>query len=322
MSDLERLLLHARKAVQRIGLDLSGLHVLTEAATGPYAATAAMVGLGGGRASVVAADSSYGTREAAVGWTQDLVRLARSNVDVFDRSAAPWESADIVTNSAPLRPFDAQTAERMMRGSVLALMFAGWELRRNEVDVQALTRRGVRIVGVQERHPNVDVLDSCGVLALKMLLAARMEVRGSRILVVGHDEFAAIIARTVVAVGGVVNQVASITEAGPEEWDAVVHTPLSGMVEQHPAHVWLGVLSASDDPVVVQFAGGLPFAELRDAGIDVIPDRPVPPLRMGWTLSELGDKPTVRLLAGGLRAAADAHAGLESGYIDEVVLAT
>ena len=69
-----------RRVVDETGLDLRGLDVLTEAATGPFAATAAMAAFAGADEVVaLARDSSFGSAEDAFAATAGQARTTREN---------------------------------------------------------------------------------------------------------------------------------------------------------------------------------------------------------------------------------------------------
>src|SRR5512143_1651397 len=66
----------AERAIARHELDLHGMTVLTEAATGYYRLTATVAALAGAAVVAVARDSDSGTREEAHDQTAYLARLA------------------------------------------------------------------------------------------------------------------------------------------------------------------------------------------------------------------------------------------------------
>lgn len=90
----------------RLGLDLHGTTVITEAATGPFAVTASIAALAGASVEAVAADSSYGSSHEAAEATMLVARSCGvgDKINLADRQSAKFEKADIVTNLGFVRP--------------------------------------------------------------------------------------------------------------------------------------------------------------------------------------------------------------------------
>jgi hypothetical protein len=70
--------------------------------------------------------------------------------------------------------------------------------------------------------------------------------------------------------------------------------------------------------VVIPFAGKNDVAALRAAGLQLSPDVELPPVRMAKTLAHLGLRPTVQLLAQGLKAGELLHR-IRRGNVPEPV---
>ena len=56
--------------------------------------------------------------------------------------------------------------------AVVPLMYESWELRHTDVDVAACRRRGLRVAGTNERHPEVAIFEYLGLVVLKAMLDA------------------------------------------------------------------------------------------------------------------------------------------------------
>lgn len=171
------------EAIERFELDLSGLTVLTEAATNFYALTPVIAAVAG--AEKVFAVWGYENSledvqhveywKKAFGLTSEVLCCSRSN--------APH--ADIVTNLGNVRLIDLSIA----RGSVVSLMMEDWEVREEDVDIKGLRENGVPMLATDEEV--LGMWNYMGPLVLKMLFERGFEFYGSRILIVGDDRFAA-----------------------------------------------------------------------------------------------------------------------------------
>jgi hypothetical protein len=183
-------------------------------------------------------------------------------------------------------------------------MFEAWEFRSEDIDLEACLRRNIPIVGVNERHPAVDVFSFLGPLCIRQLQDCGLAVYRNRIALLCDNEFAGPIFKGLSAVGATVTMFSGTGELGRDEWDAVVIAltpgaePRIGATEARhlAASVPLGA-------TVVQFWGDVNRAALMECGISIWPQTPPKAGHMGILLSDIGPEPIVRLQAGGLRAA-------------------
>src|SRR3954453_5721991 len=100
------------EALDRCALDLDGLTVLTEAASGAYVVTPVLAAMAGADVVAVAAGNAYSSAEEIRELTLRLAGLAdvAGRIELVDRKdPAVVAAADIVTNSGQVRPIDAET---------------------------------------------------------------------------------------------------------------------------------------------------------------------------------------------------------------------
>lgn len=176
-------------------LDLTGMHVYTEAATGAYASAAAIALLSSAdHVHCAARRSAYGTVDQAFQETRDLAAglgLDTGRISFSEgHDAGKLARADLVTNSAPLRPLDADVLRHMKKSSVISLMYEPWEFRSSDLDCEAARAGEIWVVGVNETNPVVNCFPSAGALALKGLFDAGLEVFANDLLVVCANRFA------------------------------------------------------------------------------------------------------------------------------------
>ena len=138
--DLRRLIRLMSAAIDRCGLDLSGLKVLTEAANGAYVVTPVLAAMAGADVFALANGTAYGSSADIQKLTAELAGLGKVNDRlrlVYEKSPMLVGAADIVTNSGQVRPIDAQMVARMKPHSVVPLMYESWEYRSSDVDLEA-----------------------------------------------------------------------------------------------------------------------------------------------------------------------------------------
>lgn len=313
-----------RERIAATGLDLTGLTVLTEAATGAYASTPVIAALAGAeRVWAFTRSSRHGSAAQVAAETLGLARAAgiRDRLSVIETVPEDLPgTVDIVTNSGHLRPIDEDLIRRLPDRAVIGLMFEGWEFRGEDIDLDACRRRGIPVVAVNERHPAVGVFPFLGPLCVRLLRDAGLPVTGQRIAVLCDNPFAPFLAQGLAAAGaraGIFADAPSMTD-GP--WDAV-------LVSLRPDDAGLR-LSADDighlvrvapRAVLAQFWGDVDRDALRRRGMPIWPPEPPRHGHMAILLGALGPEPIIRLQAGGLRAAELVRRGrpIEPGGIAE-----
>lgn len=296
------LLKMVRSAVDVLELDLRGAVVAVEAGTKVFLATPLLaLAAGAERVFTVTRDTAWGAR---AGIHEDLARLVP--LGGFDASrlvtiASPDEvdrELDVITNLASLRPIDERWLARASAHAAVPYMCEAWEVREGDVDFEACTRRGIPVAGQEEDFEGMAVFESVGQLAVKMCFEAGLGVRGDRIVVLGQDRFSTVASRALETNGARVVPVAKPEGMlGVKEADAVLVADYSADDVLLDARI--GGLAKGLR--VVQLAGRVALEELQAAGAVVYPGRPLPARRMSFTLGHLGMRPTVNLLAQGLK---------------------
>jgi hypothetical protein len=295
-------------AVAATGLDLSGLTVLTEAATGAYAVTAVLAAMAGAkRVYAFTKPTRHGTVADAQVETLDLAAMlgVADRIEIQEKiTPEVLHIVDIVTNSGHLRPLTAALIDQLHSDAVIALMFEAWEFRREDLDIEACARRNIPVVGVNERHPSVDVFSFLGPLSVKQLHDCGLAVYGNRIALLCDNDFHGSLRAGLAGAGANVETFTSVAAVHRDAWDAIV------VALQPVATARIGALEAGHlaacapaGSVVVQFWGDMDRHALARNGLAVWPAQPVGLGHMGILLSEIGPEPIVRLQTGGLRAA-------------------
>jgi hypothetical protein len=334
------LLRRMEDSIERCQLSLRGTVVLTEAATGPYAATAVLAAMAGAdMVFAVRGATRHSTAEQASEETANLAKAAGvgGRVRIVPAKCSDVVSAtDLVTNTGHVRPIDAKTISWLKPAAVIALMYEAWELRSADVDLQACRDAGIAVGGTEETNPAIDVFSYLGTLALKLLLDAGIPVYSTHILVLCDNPFAPYLKVGLTGAGAIVDIAANLDEVvGRELYDAILVslTPCGRPVLG--AEAAAAIARRWPDVLVAQFFGDIDRSAFLAAGVDLWPDHAPKAGHMGILLSDIGPEPIVRLQTGGLKAGeilvrarrsgltvADAVAALAcSGYGHAVVTA-
>jgi hypothetical protein len=320
--DLRRLIRLTRTAIDRCRLDLSGLTVLTEAATGAYVVTPVLAAMAGADVYALAASTPYGSSEQIENLTVELARLG----DVMERinllrrkEPTVMALADIVTNSGQVRPIDGEMIAHLKPSAVVPLMYESWEYRTADVDLQACRARGLLVAGTNERHPHVDVFSFLGQMAIKQLHDAGIPVRGSRIVLLCDNNFGPFIARDLENSGAEVTQTAHLTtDALPADCDAVILALQPGKAPVITANDATLLTEGAPGAVLVQYWGDVDRAALGAVRVPVWPPEPPRAGHMGVLPSAIGPEPIVRLQAGGLKVGEVLARGLDDASPEDL----
>src|ERR1035437_3376903 len=320
-----------RNSVSECELDLRGLHVLTEAATGPYVVTPVIAALAGAEVIALTAESRYGSVEDVSAATRALaesVGVTGRITITTERTPEVFAKADIITNSGHVRPIVGEFADAIRPDAVIPLMFETWEIRigRVDVDLDDLLARGVRIGGTNERHPNVDIFSYLGPMAVAQLGDAGISSYRGRIAVVCDNVFRDFLAQGLSRVGADVVAVSSASEIldrvrRPFDAILVATTPMgqpaiTGFELQQIADIW-------PDVVLVQYWGDLDRDACNTLGLNYWPLVSPGAGHMGVLPSRVGPEPVVRVQTGGLKVGQVLHkepaarCAAELRYVDE-----
>jgi len=193
-------------AVNRLNLDLSGKVVLTEAATGAYIVTPVIAALAGAEVYAFTKDTRYGTVADVKKQTKELIDLfndKKLNVTIIDKLTPEIiAKADIITNSGHLRPLNSEKLQHSKKGVVIPLMYEAWEWRDADLDIEFCKKNGIVVGATNERHPDVDVFNFLGDMALKMIFDAGLCPYKNSFILLCNNDFGPFIAKVLSKVCG------------------------------------------------------------------------------------------------------------------------
>lgn len=320
----------AAKLIQRVKeleLDLKGKVILTEAASGPYVVTPVLAALAGAKVYAYSKSTRYGTVEEVFANTKKLLKECGSNLDItFVETITPEivAQADIITNSGHLRPLNEEMLRHAKDSLVIPLMYEAWEWRDADMDIDYIRKRGFRIGATNERHPDVDVFNYLGDMAIKQIFDAGLCPYKNRFVLLCNNDFGPYMAKVIARncerlavidkdenkskyVLGNIDWIGGFPEINiPAEYrnaEAIIFTA-------YPFdQVWIGDQSPIsmqqlkqqvDNPLILRYAGDVDPSALKTEGIRYFPEH-VHSGHMGILPSAIGNDPIIRLQAGGLK---------------------
>jgi len=300
-----------RRQITFLKMNLSGLTVLTEAASGPYVVTPIIASMAGAkRVIAITHNSSYATLDAVISQTRALELLCdvKTVSEIHtERSLDLFSQADIVTNLGFVRPLDKVAISAMKPAGVIPLMCEAWEIRPGDVDFEACATRDIPVMGTNEDFPGLEVFSYSGFLCAKMLFEAQIEIHKSNIMVVSSDKFGVVITRYLSGSGANVRRVDNLKNMSSHELselDALVvadYTRSDTIIGEGGDMSSESFISQATGVTVLQFAGKLDEKKLSSHGICVIPGIYLDAHRMAQTLAFLGPRPVIELHAAGLK---------------------
>lgn len=298
-----------RTTIESLKLNLSGLSLLTEAASGPFVVTSVMAKLAGAkRVMAVTRDSEYARTDEVIEQTLALGALCdlENGVEIYQgRSLGLFSDADIVTNLGFVRPIDGEAVGAMKPTAVVSLMCETWEVRHQDIDLEACRRKGIALLGTNEDYPPLEVFNYSAWLCLKMLLAAQIELFRTKVLIVGDDKFASVLTRKLENCGIWARVAPHLRDpVDLRDIDAMVIADYSRkemIIGPHGDLTASELVNKAPGLTIVQFAGQIDLQSLEEMGVHVFPNIALGPSRMAKTLAELGPKPVIELHGLGLK---------------------
>lgn len=298
-----------RRRITDLQLDLTGLNVVTEAATGAYACTAVIAAMAGAaRVCAIGKDTRrYGSYEDAVTATLRLAQGAGVGDRIyFSRSVDPdlLSRCDILTNSGHLRPISRDMISRLPPTAVIGLMFEAWEYRDADLDLAACREHGIRVAAVNERHPDVGVFPFLGPLCVRLLADAGVPLAASRIALLCDNAFAPFILQGLTFADCRADRFDCAAAVPHAAWDVVIVALDPGRNAPLGEAEFARLARVAGGARLAQFWGDVDrAAATRNGFAEIVPAAEPEKGHMGILLSAVGPEPIIRLQAGGLKAA-------------------
>lgn len=177
-----------KELIQKFDLDLSGLNVYTEAASGAYLLTPVIAALAGAdHVFSQTRDSRFASAEEVKEETLQAAKFfgVQDKIEVLThRSHNRLAESDIITNSGFVRPIDKDLISALKPTAVVPLMWETWEFRSFDFDLDYCKEKEILVLGTKEQEPPCDMVPFTKLLGLKLLFDLGYD--GGRVLVLGN----------------------------------------------------------------------------------------------------------------------------------------
>jgi hypothetical protein len=305
-------------AIEAFELDLGGLTVLTEAASGPFVLTPLIAALAGAeKVRALTRDSRYATAREVEELTAGLAERwsVGDRIEILTSRDDPRiAESDVVTNLGFVRPLDRAMLERLGPTAAIALMFETWERRDTDIDLACCRELGIPVLGTNEDDPRLRTFEYLPLIAAKLLLDLEVEMHGSRLVLVASGKFASVIERGLTRLGATVATFAPPLSARPGGFAEAIAVADAIIVADHPGsgpilgpgvgQTAADLLEWNPGIVLAHISGDVDAADLAGAGLRHAPERIAPPGHMSVTAGYLGPKPVIDLHTAGLAVGA------------------
>jgi hypothetical protein len=312
-SQLVRYKIVIEEILNEIPLNLNGIRVLTEAASGSFAVTPILAAVAGAEHVVaLGADSRFGLFRDVRHRLEILSDYfgVRKKITLSDKDNVSFaKDSDLVTNLGFVRPISRTVISLLPRNSVISLMWAPWEFRDGDIDAVAAKEFDIPIVATNEENPMVATFDYLGVLAVKLLVDNGHPIFRQRIGVIGSNPFGKKIADFLTGMGATVILIDPL-DKWPIPRGARVFSPQVLVICEHRTNVeLLGDKSEGEVRTwieratpIIHICGNIDADYLRIHNCEVFPKVVAPYGYMSATTGDLGLEPVARLHAAGMHA--------------------
>jgi len=324
-------------ARETLKLDATDLNFLCEAGSGNYRFAPIQAALAGAcKVYAVTKSSSYGK---ACDIQEDVAEWAcrfkvRERIQ-FIKLLSPEivSDCDVVCNSGHVRPITAEIIGWMKTTAVIPLMWETWELRPDELDLEACRRRGILVMGTDEHHPALNLFRSNFFLMAKLLFDCGYDVYKDNILLCGSGHIGVSIVPYLLATGCRFSWMAQAHKVA-EEYHRYIVSPVEAtkQIKAFDALV-IGELGHGTnylshggllDPTVlakrnprlqvIHIAGGANEKQIVEAGLSLYPRPLAPDGYMTVSPDYLGPRTTIELVTAGLSVGATMAKARLAGY--------
>lgn len=300
------------RAIDHFRLNLNGLTVLTEAASGNYKWCPLIAAKAGAKVIAFTKNSGFGsarTIRSEINYISGKFKLSRRIKIVTKLTRGILKSADIITNSGFLRPLDKNKLKHCKDTAVIPLMWETWEYREKDLDIAYCHKKGIPVLGTNESYRYLSTISYLGAVVKKILFEANIEVYKCNFAIVGIGKFAKQISRSLASEGA---SCFNVTKFGKKEktilrkCDALIiadHETDTRYIGTNSKITGKEIKGINEDIAIIHISGYTDPKDLRANGIKYYPEKIASLHYMSVGTDHAGPKPLLDLYAAGLKVA-------------------
>ena len=294
-----------QNSIQKLKLNLEGKTVLTEIGSGAFMYIGLIAALAGAKKLILwTKDSSYGAANDIIkdftvhykAWNLKTEFIISKN----SRPISDIQEADIITNSGFIRPIDSGFINQIKPSAVIAYMAEAWEFRASDINLNYCHQKNILVGGTWENHPNLNIFDNCGPLALKMMADAGQDITNKNIAIVSNDHFGAVISKALKGIAHSIINTAQLNQINFSSFNLIFIADYSTENTILGSDGLLPIDKIQHCPVV-HLAGKVDVVFAEKNRIKVWPAKNGASKKMTFTLAYLGIKPVIDLHTAGLK---------------------
>jgi hypothetical protein len=323
--------------IEQFDLNLEGLEIYTEAASGAYILNPILAALAGAKKVYAQTRDSHfmSAKEVAENVVLEAIRYGVADkIEVFcQRDYSRLATSDIITNSGFVRPIDRMLIDALKSTAVIPLMWETWEYRPEDFDLDFCKKKGILVLGTNEQEPPCDMGDFIGYSALKLMFELGYD--GGRVLILGSPPLPS---KPIVSMLRKIN--IDVTWASDSSDSDILYDELSDYFVKNGHKYDLLLLAEHEKPYllfgenglidatkvkqinpslkVAHYCGNIDNQTVKDSGLDYLPKKLAPFGFISYQPYLLGPRPVVTLFGAGLKVGQSmANARLSGKSISE-----
>jgi len=292
-------------SLNKFDLCLNDIIVLTEAASGNYVVTPIIAAMSGAKVFAFTKNSKYGTVNEVKDQTMKLANLMGvanrikiiTSLDEIDLS-----EINILTNTGFLRPINGKIIEKLSSGAVIPLMWEPWEFRKEDLDIDACRRKGIKVYGTNESDSRLRTMEYLGFSVLYHLLKKKKSPFSANVLLLADKYFGNAIESILYKNDYNTSWISEYNHQQLQmaNFDVIVCAEHSNPIELVGRNGFIKSSEINEDVLIIHISGNVDFTELS---CNYLPEKPAPFGYMSYTADYIDSMAIIDLHTAGLKVA-------------------
>jgi hypothetical protein len=329
IQSLNKIIPIIKKTIKKLELDLDGLVVLTEAATGNWSFLPIIAAMANSKQVLCYTKTTkYGTSDQIKENFKNISKYLHLEKKIFvystlDKSII--KKADVVTNSGHLRPINKDFLKNLKKTSVISLMWEPWEFRNSDLDLKFCQKHGISILGTNEHNSIIDSMSYAGDLLEKIFQMTKINVKNKNVILIGENISSIYLYKKLISFGSTVNCISKLCKnefkdlnanlIGSEITDKKIESfikksdliiictiPIKKKIIGGAYGLSVKKLKTLNPQIkILVYLGNIDYPQLKKMNFSCYPENEPHSGHMGWTADILGPKVTIETLALGLK---------------------